>query len=358
MIKWPLRFGGGPRDLPVDEFVFRAETLARLANLSQPAMALGLHQILTGNAATWYWIFIRNHPDATWPHVRQALIEAFQSNVSDDAIRRLINDRLQRPNERFMDFCIAMQELEVRLTQRMTDAELLQTLRRNMLPHVQDRLLFMPINSVLELQRRCHQVEELAQRQSEVQQIRRGQVRISELEASFARSNANPAEPWAPSQGLALPPATDFPPSSVPYFPSQTSTPGQSQQSAVPEASGHTRSAVNLFRNEPVALHSTVEDAQQEWVSALDDRVDRNQFTICWNCDDIGHAFMDCTATRNVFCYGCGAKNTYRSQCPKCSLMALQGNGRRNGRPGGPTRAGPAQVGPSFRIAERPPRPQ
>lgn len=54
MGKWPLRFGGRPNDLPVDEFIFRTETLARQANLSQPSLALGLHQILNGSSASWY----------------------------------------------------------------------------------------------------------------------------------------------------------------------------------------------------------------------------------------------------------------------------------------------------------------
>lgn len=154
MAKWPLRFTASSRDLPIDEFVFRVETLARLANLSSEALTLGLPQLLTGSAASWYWVFIRNEPYATWDRVKEALIAAFQSNVSDEAIRRLIRDRLQMPNERFMDFCIAVQVMEVRLTVRMSGPELLGVLRRNMLPHMQDRLLFVTVDSVTQLQQR------------------------------------------------------------------------------------------------------------------------------------------------------------------------------------------------------------
>lgn len=38
----------------------------------------------------------------------------------------------------------------------------------------------------------------------------------------------------------------------------------------------------------------------------------------CWNCDQFGHYYQDCLEDRTVFCYGCGAKNTYRPQCQKC----------------------------------------
>ncbi|XP_065368079.1 uncharacterized protein LOC135960632 [Calliphora vicina] len=40
--------------------------------------------------------------------------------------------------------------------------------------------------------------------------------------------------------------------------------------------------------------------------------------TRCWNCDRPGHVWEDCLYERTIFCYGCGAKNTYRPQCPKC----------------------------------------
>lgn len=159
MSKWPLRFGGGPRDMPVDEFLFRTETLARVGNLSQVSLTWGLHQVLTGSAASWYWVFIRNTPHATWPQMRAAFRFAFQSNVSDSAIRRQINDRLQRSGERFMEFCLAIQEMAVRLTNRMCDAELMEILRRNMLSSLQDHLLFQPTASVFELQLRCQQLD-------------------------------------------------------------------------------------------------------------------------------------------------------------------------------------------------------
>lgn len=104
-------------------------------------MTLGLHQLLTGPAATWYWVFIKNEPNSTWNVTRRALALAFRSAVSDAAIWRMIMDRVQRPRERFTEFLLAIQELEVRLGNRMSEFELVETLKRNMLPHIQDRLL-------------------------------------------------------------------------------------------------------------------------------------------------------------------------------------------------------------------------
>lgn len=46
----------------------------------------------------------------------------------------------------------------------------------------------------------------------------------------------------------------------------------------------------------------------------------------CWNCHQVGHRYQDCLSDRTVFCYGCGAPNTYKPNCLKC--------GPKNGRVG------------------------
>lgn len=308
MGRWPLRFSGGPKDLHIDLFIFRAETLARQANLPLAALALGLHHILTGTASSWYWLFLQNEPNATWAEIKSALKLAFQPNASDEAIRRLIADRMQRNGERFLEFSIAIRELENRLVERMTEREILNTLRNNMLPHIQDRLLFVTIASVRELQMRVHQVEELGQRQSEVQQLRRSAARVHEIAAN----------PMATTEHNAAP---IYDPYSI----------GISQLSESKAADSRT----NFLTPPPVRTEATnpfsQPNDQQDYLCAMmNTPADQNQFTVCWNCDDIGHTFMDCSATRSIFCYGCGTKNVVRPQCQKCSSRLLSGNVRRN----------------------------
>lgn len=45
----------------------------------------------------------------------------------------------------------------------------------------------------------------------------------------------------------------------------------------------------------------------------------------CWNCDKTGHTYLDCLATKRIFCYGCGAKDIYRPNCTNC--FRKSGNG-------------------------------
>lgn len=39
----------------------------------------------------------------------------------------------------------------------------------------------------------------------------------------------------------------------------------------------------------------------------------------CWNCDENDHFWENCLSERKVFCYGCGAKDTYKPNCPTCA---------------------------------------
>lgn len=39
---------------------------------------------------------------------------------------------------------------------------------------------------------------------------------------------------------------------------------------------------------------------------------------VCWNCRKHGHRYQDCVSERTIFCYGCGAPDTYKPNCKKC----------------------------------------
>lgn len=316
--KWGIRFSGTQADLPVDEFLFRVEALAAIGNIPLATLPLGIHQLLVGPAASCYWVILRNAPHATWDQMKEVLSRAFPANLSDEAIRRLISDRLQRPGECFTIFMLAIQSLEVRLATRMTQIELLETLRRNMLPHIQDRLLFVQLHSVRDLQHRVHQVESLAQRQSEIQQARKAMARIHEITAE------NP-----PHQETEI----------VPFYPQNTGFPDGGALEAP---------------SQPALPLNYAGIYQHGWVNAMENPVDRNLYVVCWNCEEMGHTFVDCLAKRNIFCYGCGAKNYVRPQCPKCSPRMLQGNGWRGARPPASQQICPAQQGPALRQQDHP----
>lgn len=48
---------------------------------------------------------------------------------------------------------------------------------------------------------------------------------------------------------------------------------------------------------------------------------------VCWNCDKTGHSYSQCFSSKSIFCYGCGAKNTTKPKCRKCSQKNLRQTG-------------------------------
>lgn len=71
----------------------------------------------------------------------------------------------------------------------------------------------------------------------------------------------------------------------------------------------------NQFATRPyiAQLEKESEDVGIEDVSALQPSQIK-----CWNCDKFGHRFDECLEVRSIFCYGCGAKNTFKPNCQHC----------------------------------------
>lgn len=275
--KWTVRFGGSAKDLAVDEFFFRVENLATADNVHADSLVLGLHCLLTGNASDFYWVQRRKYPNHVWAALKSSMIAHFAKQETDLEIRKLIMERRQAFNEGFGDFSLAVECLAARLTRQMDDLELMEILRQNMSSKLQTCLLMYPTPNVEILKGACRKFERLWATQSEPAKDRRISSRMAEL--GF---DDNPQVE-----------AVRGPNDAQLNYTGSCQVFGDEQ-----EAVGYNVAALNRPRQIP----------------------NRGEYMICWNCDDIGHSFGDCTSPdRKVFCYGCGSKNAYKPSCVKCN---------------------------------------
>lgn len=261
MDAWKVKYDGSSDDMSVDEFIFRVETLAKSTNTSTEHLASGLHFLLSGRAANWYWIHIRKYPCQNWNALKRALTAHFAVEQSDAEIRVLIEARKQLPKESFADFSVAVQQLTVRLRRIVDEEETVEILKRNMNFRLRESLLFHEVNTVECLHSLCRKLEKIWSEQSS----RRIEFRrVNEIEQKLDQVELEP----------------------------------------------------------DLCKHGYPNQVVQKEVHAI-----QTQYIICWNCKDMGHTFQDCKSNqRNVFCYGCGAENTYRPDCNHCSKS---GNGTR-----------------------------
>lgn len=255
--KWSLRFSGAPNSLRVEDFLFRLERQARLHGVHEDALVIGIGDLLVDRAADWYWTFQKKFDDASWEDLKSAFVRRYSPrHESDHNIRVKIENRKQRMGETFGDFCQDVETLSTRLVNRMSEEELVETLRRNMHMELRKALWRQQMDTVDDLLEACNDYEELCE--DEERQMRyasRRSARVSEMavEDQFGQDDC----------------------------------------------------------------HHEVAEAN---VNALRLGPDRNELSICWNCRDIGHIFSECKQPRTrKFCFGCGQNGLLKAECPKCA---------------------------------------
>lgn len=283
--KWTVRFSGSVKDLAVDEFFFRVENLATADNVHADSLLLGFHCLLTGNASDFYWVQRRKNPNHTWAAFKRCMIAHFARQETDLEIRRVIMGRVQGLSEGFGDFSLAMECLAARLTRPMADDELMDILRQNMSPKLQTCMLMINTPNTETLKTVCLKYERLWASQAEALKDRRMTRRMAEL--GF-EDTPQVEEVRGPNVRQL-----NFPSGFLGYG---------------DEAEFNGGEVAAMARAKPVP--------------------NRNEYMVCWNCDDLGHSFTDCSSPdRKVFCYGCGTKNAYKPSCIKCNPGNLKPGG-------------------------------
>lgn len=259
--QWALRFSGDPNGTDIEDFLFRLERQAQLNGVSHAALAIGIGDLLTDRAALWYWTNQRKTECSNWAELKAAFIRRYAPRkLTDNEIRATIENRKQRTDENFGDFCQDVEAMAVRLNRKMDENELVEVLRRNMLLQLRRATCFQVTETVDELIQCCDSFEKLyTDDEKQPTYTLRRAARVSEIEEVASYEH------------------------------------GQQWQ-----------------YNE--------EDNQHQTIEALNYRDNRNDLTVCWNCRDLGHVFTQCNQPQTtIFCWSCGLSGVMRPQCPKCT---------------------------------------
>lgn len=258
---WNLKFDGSPTGLTVEEFLYRVRSLTNdTFNGDFTPIVKNLNVLLNGKAKDWYWRYRKQIDVFNWDDFCEAMKCQYRDFKSSFDIREEIRNRKQKVGETFDAFYDSISSIMDRLHSPMSEMELIEIIR-NLRPEIRQEILYIPVHSISHL-RKLVQMRELF------------------LNDEYVRKN-------------------------LPY---------RIQNNFVPKK--HI-SEIN-FSDDNQNYQSS--DVSENEINALQlhDKVVR-----CWNCDELGHFWDDCLKGRNIFCYGCGAKNTYKPQCPKCSSRKI-----------------------------------
>lgn len=252
---WNLKFDGSPNGLTIEEFLYRVKTLTRdTFNNDFTVICSNLNTLLTGKARDWYWRYHKQVQSISWESFCDAILNQYKQQKSSFDLQEELRSRKQRPGESYDSFFDALSLIADKLIHPISEEELIVVISRNLRPEIRQDLLYVPIRSLSHL-RKLVQMRETFLSDEYVRK---------NLSTRNVNSQAMPRRYVAPLEG-------DEP------------------------------------DNEDINGNPLVEAIHKTGINPK-----------CWNCDEVGHHWQDCLEERTVFCYGCGAKKTYKPQCTYC----------------------------------------
>lgn len=81
---------------------------------------------------------------------------------------------------------------------------------------------------------------------------------------------------------------------------------------------------VNPIKRQVSEISDYPVESEEETFNSINSIQNLSHEYRCWNCDEKGHLWENCLNERKIFCYGCGAKDTYKPNCTTCSEAKLK----------------------------------
>lgn len=294
---WGLIFHGTSRDPPIEQFLFRVESIAfSIFRISLDQLVNEFCVFLKDDALNWYWGYRQRYSYAqiSYEQFRHDLIARFKDGHTDMDIKHILNNRHQkvREHEDFRKFYDEILRIASRLKIPMLDQELIEILRRNMRPGLQLAMANKTFTNIQVLVAQCVNLESMWSRLGYTPEMFFGNKRyINEIVVDESETNILDT-----SLGNCV--GTNF------------------------TVDALHRSGNDKTRN--MLLNSNSNNSHQS-------NVKDSSLVVCFNCDDLGHYFKDCpNSVKKVFCHGCGEKGIYVYQCNKCRPGNLNGYMRSN----------------------------
>lgn len=261
--KWNLFFDGSAS---VTTFIEDVEELAEARGVSKQQMFQSASEFFKGDALLWFRP--RKHKFADWEDLKRNLRSAFlpldyELNLMDD-IRR----RTQGPEEKLIMYVSRMQNLFNKLTNKPSELEQVNVIKRNLLPYLHTTLALQELTTIDDLLRLGLVVEDSHRRAQQ-----------------YCPPPSNPRLLQEPSLAYRRPI----------HQKQETLRAIEVEQQVAPRMDGSAQTGYRPARTTPAKP------------------------LVCWNCSQTGHRRADCTQPVKVQCYVCRTPGYTKRNCPVCS---------------------------------------
>lgn len=180
--KWGLRFDGTSKNVSVEDFVFRAESLRIDYNCPWDIFVKGFHHFLTGRAYDWIWEFRQQNPYCQWDHLKYHLIKKFRNFESDFEIQRRMMERRQLPSETADSFITEVVKLRNQMRVQIHEYEIVRIIKDNLKDGLMQLVYPKDIETIEELLEECKRAERNIAKRAPFRQQQQNFRRVHELD--------------------------------------------------------------------------------------------------------------------------------------------------------------------------------
>lgn len=341
--QWGISFNGVSDKISIERFLNRAEFLAEQNRMPLEHLSVNLVTIMSGVAREYCWLVHETHHPAKtpWLNLKSALIHRFKSSLNDYDIKGVMKTRKQNyeKNESFAEFFSDILGMSLSLNRPLSEPDLVNLLIENMRPGLHIELAGETFRNVTELEARCRAKEKAWNKQGYKPELSMryptpgGQFRrnISELPQETNNLsqlipgvvNFFPQHQTIPNYGGGLSESQTCPT----FYPcpplSDQSQPHYHMPGVPNPAVVHNENFQRNFENNSAeynvsAFNPSFQNQQAQGVQFIKRPANAPRMK-CYNCDNWGHSFLDCSYSNSGdFCTMCGKKGVLKPNCPSC----------------------------------------
>lgn len=266
--KWQIKFSGDPKGMSVEEFVKRVEVLAKNNQVSDAELLSKANFLFRPESPAEIWYYTFSNKFTSWQILKYHLRLRFEVPNKDKVLERQIRDRKQQSNETFVAYLGEIERLCQQMSRPMDEKTKLDVLFENMKDWYRPHLAFLNISqlTVEALCSLCYELDKSVYR-SYAQRNRMYNVNCVEDDQSEGAVGYD----------------EDF---------------------------AEEVNAVNRVR----PPRTKRQEDQKEEIQNASGNIENN--ILCWNCNQFGHFWRNCTKGKRIFCHICGKADVVISNCP------------------------------------------
>lgn len=263
---WKVNFDGTGS---VSDFLFKLETLSQRNQCNTDFLLSNFQIFLSGKAETWYWLFVKQNKDYTYPYLCYAITKEFGNLESDHEVLMRISLRKQHAKESYDEFHASLVGMNLRMQDPITERSLIKIIKSNVNPSLKMMLFASEPKTLEDLRDVARKAERLIRENKSQTGISGPSKHINEIDIASEKED---------NSDLDIDPQVE---------------------------------AFSLPRSSHKADYSKIK---------------------CWNCLNFGHSYIYCPdEKRNVFCFKCGQPGVVTTKCPNSHLGNYNRNEKATG---------------------------